>query len=228
VTSSIIAFNYLNTKKPKLLIYWMKMTNQLPDYEVIGLSKKKYNEFWTKEKEIFGKYMKYYPYFVLYFTLLFTIQLFFVKFETNLLNLLFFNTLHSINMYFFFHVLLHFYYTINGFYLTVIKFLTIKFNFIFRKIKKIEKSYQIQNYKLDSLVFDFFYVLLEADLLNQYWSLFFGLNFIFFFIYGVFFTFVIIVIDIFGKFGLATLIILLYIFIIFFSFRFAHSLSIEV
>jgi hypothetical protein len=97
-----IKFNYLNTKKSKLILLWMKITNQIPNNEVVGLTKRRNDEFWIKENSLFILYLKY-----IYIPvnsiacLVFNSLYLYIRFEINTFVFYFIQLLHSINLIFY-------------------------------------------------------------------------------------------------------------------------------
>jgi hypothetical protein len=93
-----VQFNYLNRKKPKLFVLWMKITNQIPNDQLAGLSKRKNNEFWKKENSLFIFYLKYiYKLIIIMTSLIVSYLRFYIQFEVNVYVFYFVQLLHLIN-----------------------------------------------------------------------------------------------------------------------------------
>ena len=80
MTSLFCTFGYLNVEKQKLLLLWMKITIQLANYEVVGLSQNENEEFWRKEKLVYKYFSRSVRIGSFIGNLLVNIQFFFIMF----------------------------------------------------------------------------------------------------------------------------------------------------
>ena len=122
-TCSFYAFNYINTKKH--LLIWMRITNQLPNCEIFGLSRKEHEKFWIKENEFFKKYLKFFNWLVLATCIVFNVHLFLfneLNESVNIYTLILVYSIHILINSFCFRNLFHMYYTINILFLTLLNF----------------------------------------------------------------------------------------------------------
>ena len=170
----------------------MKITNHLPNYEIVGLSTKEHEKFWIKENEFFKKYLKFFNWLVLVACIIYNAQLFLVNYLNKSVSIyteILVYSIHILINSFCFRNLLQIYYTINILFLTLLNFLNKKFNYLTVKIEKLKNKKQIDNRKLSKLIHDFNFVYLEMVKTNEYFSPIIGVNFTHYVLLAIFTTF---------------------------------------
>ena len=158
----------------------MKITNQLPNYEKVGLSEEEHQKFWIKENEFFKKYLKFFNWLVLAVCIICNAELFLVNKlseSVSIYTIILVDSIHILNNSFYFRNVLQTSYTINIFFLTLLNFLNKKFNYLTIKIKKLKNKKRIDNKKLSKLIHHFNFVYLEMVKMNEYFSPIIGVNF---------------------------------------------------
>ena len=172
---------------------WMKITNH---YKVIGLSRKKNQEFRSKEIRFHVLYLKFFNFFLLISCIIFNAQLFFVSYgDINIYIYITVNSVHIIHTCFYAYYVYQLVYTISIFFVTVLIFLFKKFSHITKQIAKLKNEQSIDNRKLSKLIYDFNFVYLEMVKMNEYFCKFTGFNFVHFILYAIVLTFVTLSID---------------------------------
>ena len=207
----------------------MKITNQLPNYEVVGLSKKEHENFWIKENEFFKKYLKCLKLLVLATCIILNAQLFLI-FKLNkslsIYTLILVYSMHILTNSFCFRNILHMYYTINILFLTLLNFLNKKLNYLTVKIEKLKNKKRIDNQNLSKLIHDFNFVYLEIVQTNEYFSPIIGVNFIHYVLLAIFATFSISATDeIMLQIVLYLVIMFLYVLVIYLCSNWSNSVS---
>ena len=201
----------------------MKITNQIPNYKIKGLSQKANTKFWTKESIIFKRYLKFLNVFTLFCCLLFNLQLFFISYNINVYAYALIISIHVLSTSFCIQRAFHLFYTLNYFFLITLKFFSKKFNHISNQIRKLGIRKPIDNRKLRKLIYDFNYVYLELMKLNEFFKLSFGIHFIHYFLLVVIGVFAILKLDIRFQIPAAFVLFFLYIFIIYTSFTWSQN-----
>ena len=207
----------------------MKITNQFPNYEVIGLSKEENKKFWIKENEFFKKYLKFFNWLLAASCIVFNSHLFFVKAineSVNIYALVLVNSIHAIHNLIFLRSIFHIFYSINIFYLILLNFLFKKFNYLIQKIEKLKSKPKINNQKLSKLIHDINFVYLEVVKMNEYFAPIIGVNFTFYILVCVITTFGLLSTDVVMFKTIQYLILIfLYILVIYLCSNWANSVS---
>ena len=170
----------------------MKITNQFPNYEIVGLSKKEHENFWIKENEFFKKYLKCFKLLLLATCIIFNVHLFLfneLNESVSIYTLILVYSMQILINSFCFRNIFHIYYTINILFLTLLNFLNKKFNYLTVKIEKLKNKKRIDNQKLSKLIHDFNFVYLEMVQTNEYFSPIIGVNFTHYVLLAIFTTF---------------------------------------
>ena len=196
VTSLFFVFNVLNEKKQHLLLLWMKITNQMPNYETIGLTSKKNQEFWRKENEFFVKFLKFFNIFLFFNCFLFNLPHFLVNFDVSIYLFVFINLLHVLHDSYYIKNMFSIFYLLNYIFLNLVAFFLKKFTYIAQRATKLKRKKQINNRKLSRLIYKFNFVYLEMINMNEYFSKFLGFNLICYFLLVVVSSFAVLFTDI--------------------------------
>jgi hypothetical protein len=110
-TMLFMYYAYLNTKKQKLIILWMKITNQIPNYRIVGLSKRRNDEFWRKENKLFSFYLIAYRCFAVITTMMLCPLYLLIIFDVDIYLFVFVQLLHTVNLFLYICTLFHMVYT---------------------------------------------------------------------------------------------------------------------
>ena len=237
--SEFVSFNYLNSKKQHLLLLWMKISNQIPNYEIKGLSKKANAEFWAKENVYYNYFVKFYIAFTVFACVIINIQLFYIRFNTSINSFIFWTLLHIISNSYYLFQIFGLFYLMNFFFLTQMLFFKKKFNYISTKVEKMtnQKSCSrtssiagfstVDNRKLAKLIYDYNYVYLEMVKINEYFKWLSGFNYVYYFMLVINMSFsVAITQDFKVQLCVFLALIFMYILIIYVSFTWSNNVTV--
>jgi hypothetical protein len=220
-----VYYNYLNARKPKLILHWMKITNQLSNERIFGLSKRRYQEFWKKEQKISKKFFMLVKFITVMVTLVLGSVNFFFEFDVNIYIFYFITFLHILNMGYYCHVILTFFYGFTYFYICIMFFFSIKFDFITSKIKRRKGHKPINNKKLNRLIFHSNYTIVELVKANDFFKFFFLNHYLHYLSFCICVSFSLLTVTLLIQLLLYAVVITLYIVLIFASFNFSNYLT---
>ena len=207
------------------------MTYEVPaknedDYKVIGLSKKENKNYWMKDNEFSHIYNRIFQINLIIISILLNMPILFINIELNSFiytaYILFFLIYNSFALYTLFHSIL----TLSFFYISMINFFILKYDYIKRKLLLIVRDkHRLDNRKLTKLIKSFNFVNFELLQIDEYFNSMVGINIVFYFFIAIVVTFSSFSVDIKLKFALISLITIGYILIVFIPFRLANNVS---
>lgn len=186
--------NKLNARKDHFLVRkWMVLMNEMPgkrgeNYQVVGLSAEENQKFWLIENYVNRLWFRMINLCLVVGCVVFCSQQFFISFPdvswtTYVLLQAFHLVTNSIAIVGYLHSL----YTVNLFYLEVMKFLAKKFAYLSVQCKRLgrPRTDMISDRKLGLLIDQYFTVESEVVTQNDFWKSFIATNVICYFVCGV-------------------------------------------
>lgn len=185
--------NHFGAKKDYYLVRkWMIMMNEMPtkkdaDYQVVGLSSEANKKFWAAEKYLNWLWFRVITSSLVVVCIAFCAQQFFIPFDVEIVTYALLQTVHivlnSIGIIGYLHSL----YTVNLFYLEVMKLLAKKFAYLSDQVNLLgqPKTDIIDDRQLSKLIYEFNCVEDELLTQNNLFKSFLGANVIYYFGAGV-------------------------------------------
>ena len=232
-TSLFLIFNYLNNYNPNLILFWMKMSYEIPaknedDYKVIGLSQNLTKDFWSKEDAFNHRYNRVLVILSLIFALLFSIQLLLNRYDVHIYIFVTVSIIHVVHGWIFFYLMSHIVYTFNIFFLIMLKFFSLKFGYITEMVERLTSDSNYINQDLSRLIYEFNYVYFELIQINMYFKYLTGFNLVYYFFTAVLANFTFAYMDLNIKIVGYSVLILLFIFVLYLPFQWANTVIIQV
>ena len=175
-------FSHLNARKDyRLFLRWMAVSNEIPAKtgRVAGLSRKDNRNFWLKEQNFNYYLYKAVGLMCFLLSVLFSVQLFLVRYDVDLLTYILVQTLNV------FHCFHGFYYfnqcllMTQVFCLQIIYYFSLKFMYIADRLSQNKK---MSKRRLARLIHEYQTVQLEVTETNDFFKNFMGINMLYFFI----------------------------------------------
>ena len=233
LTSLFITYNYLNNYEPNLILFWMKMSYEIPaknedDYKVVGLSQNINKNFWSKEDAFNHRYSRVVGILSLITALAFCVQLFSSKYDVHIYIYVVVSIIHVIHLWFFIYLMFHIMYTFSIFFLTILNFFSLKFGYITEMIERLTSESNNINQDLSLLIYEFNYVYFELIQINMYFKYLTGFNLVYFFFVAVMATFAFIYMELNIKIVGYLVLIFLFIFVLYLPFQWANNVTAQV
>ena len=233
LTSLFLIYNYLNNYKPNLILFWMKMTYEIPaknedDYKVIGLSQNMNKDFWSKEDAFNHRFNRVLSIFSIVVSLVFSVQLFIYPYDVHIYIFVAVSIIHTIHAWIFIHIMFHIMNTFNIFFLTMLNFFSLKFDYITEMIERLTRESNNINQDLSQLIYEFNYVYFELIQIKMYFKYLTGFNLIHYFLVAVLATFAFIYVDLNVKIAGYLVLILLFIIVLYLPFQLSNKVTTQV
>lgn len=231
-----ISFSYLNAREDhRLFKIWAQVTYEKPakterDYIVAGLSRKENKKFWLAEQKfnsLFNRVLNF-ALWVAYFV--YCSQLFFVRFDVDWITYSLVQTFQVTYSSWFIYVFLGSVYSVNVFYIMIIRFLSLKFGYMGKQVQLVnaEPIKSVCDRKLARLIVENNAAHLELIELNNFFKFYAGFNLVGFFFFAILLSFVALETDFRLTIAFFTALIVMYSTTILSTCLFANQLSDEV
>lgn len=230
-----ISFSYLNSRDDyRLFKFWAKITYEMrakseSDYIVAGLSGEENKKFWLWEKRFNHLYYRILDVCLWIAYFVYCSQLFFVPFDIDWITYLLVQTFQVTYTSWFIYVFLGSVYSVNIFYIMIMRYLSMKFRYISRRIQRLYAGRgPVDNRKLSVLIVEYNEVHYELIQLNEFFKYYAGFTLVGFFFFAILMTFVALEADIRLTIAFFALLILMYSTTILTPCHFSNQLSNEV
>lgn len=218
---------YINNKKPQSLLHWLKLIHEIKPTNERILRDKDDEIFSDKESQLNYKLEFILVWSVRISSVSIALPYFINTFQLNRFIFYPLTVLHYILLYFFFINFARTVGTLSLPYLSILKLFIRKFKILSKKLESFKKNREVDNQKLNELIFEYKSLTLQLVKANEYWKYLTGINFLYLFSVSVIVIFLMFSVNQLFRLTIGSVLGCLFVFDIFIPYHFSSFIHTE-